>query len=134
MGLGRVDVTEVYTTQMFLPVVYAHPSFPLILKLGGDITLRSNWEGYLKEFALSVESADELYRDEGTENFARPYLEDAQKGPQERVDKSIAFTNFEKEFDDVGEKTYELVLRMKDMNKLINLSNIYFETLAKDPL
>lgn len=59
---------------------------------------------------------DEFDRDEGTENFARPYLEDAQKGPQERVDKSIAFTNFEKKYDDVGEKTYELVLRMKEIN------------------
>ena len=45
-------------------------------------------------------------------------MEDAQKGPQERVDKSIAFTtNFEKKYDDVGEKTYELVL-MKKVVKL----------------
>jgi tRNA G46 methylase TrmB len=104
---------------------YAHPSFPLILKIGGEITLRSNWEGYLKEFALSVECAHEFYSssscsssssatsEEGTmENFALPYLEDARAGPQERVDKSLAFTNFEKKYDDVGEKTYELKLRV----------------------
>jgi hypothetical protein len=46
------------------------------------------------------------------ENFALPYLEDARAGPQERVDKSLAFTNFEKKYDDVGEKTYELKLRV----------------------
>jgi hypothetical protein len=45
------------------------------------------------------------------ENHAQSYLKDATNGPVERTDKSIAFTNFEKKFDDVGEKTYELQLR-----------------------
>ena len=90
---------------------YAHPSFPLILQIGGEITLRSNWEGYLKEFAQSVEYAHELYDTDSMENHAKPYLKDALIGPVERTDKSIAFTNFEKKYDDVGEMTYELHLR-----------------------
>jgi tRNA G46 methylase TrmB len=99
---------------------YAHPSFPLILKLGGDITLRSNWEGYLHEFALSVLYADEFWKDEqqsrhcrltNFKNYAAPYRSDAKLGPQERIDKTVAWTNFEKKYDNVGETTYELVLR-----------------------
>lgn len=90
---------------------YAHPSFPLILQIGGKLTLRSNWEGYLKEFAQSVKYAHELYATDSMENHAQSYLKDATNGPVERTDKSIAFTNFEKKFDDVGEKTYELQLR-----------------------
>lgn len=94
---------------------YAHPSFPLILKIGGSITLRSNWEGYLKEFAQSVVFAYDFYYGEGNElncyeNIAMPYYKNALEGPNERIDKSIAWTNFEKKYDDVGEKTYELIL------------------------
>lgn len=90
---------------------YAHPSFPLILQIGGEISLRSNWEGYLKEFAQSVEYAHDVYDQNFMKDFAVPYLEDAMNGPLERTDKSIAFTNFEKKYDDVGEKTFELKLR-----------------------
>ena len=89
---------------------YAHSSFPLILKLGGEITLRSNWEGYLKEFAQSVEYAHELYSNQDMDDFALPYLKDAQRGPVERLDKAEAWTNFEKKYDDVGEKTHQLKL------------------------
>ncbi len=94
---------------------YAHPSFPLILKLGGEIVIRSNWEGYLKEFSQSVVHAHEYYKesedaDVTTDNFALPYYENALSGPKERTDKAIAWTNFEKKYDDVGEKTYELIL------------------------
>jgi hypothetical protein len=35
---------------------YAHPSFPLLLHLSGDrLTVRSNWQQYLEEFALAAE-------------------------------------------------------------------------------
>ena len=91
---------------------YAHSSFPLILNLGGEITVRSNWEGYLKEFAKSVVYANEFYNEGGivVENVALPYYENAMIGPKERIDKEVAWTNFEKKYDDVGEKTYELIL------------------------
>ena len=95
---------------------YAHASFPLILQLGGDIAVRSNWEGYLKEFGQSVLYGNEYFSninlDEESEmlNVAAPYVKDALKGPIERRDKSVAMTNFEKKYDLAGEKTYELLL------------------------
>lgn len=91
---------------------YGHPAFPLILQLGGVITVRSNWEGFLREFAKSVEYASEALDQSGlVHNYALPYLEDAKMGPTERLDKSQAWTNFEKKYDDVGEPTFELLLR-----------------------
>lgn len=92
---------------------YAHPSFPLILKLGGEILIRSNWEGYLKEFSKSVGYAHDFYSNQKTVNFALPYLEDARSGPVERLDKTIALTNFEMKYDACGERTYELLLRRR---------------------
>jgi tRNA G46 methylase TrmB len=92
---------------------YAHPSFPLILKLGvEEIIIRSNWEGYLKEFARSVEIANDFYaeQDESIQNFAEPYLSSAQLGPVPRTDKEVSLTNFERKYDAVGESTYELRL------------------------
>mmetsp|Transcript_3932 Transcript_3932/g.5676 ORF Transcript_3932/g.5676 Transcript_3932/m.5676 type:complete len:327 (-) Transcript_3932:65-1045(-) len=91
---------------------YAHPSFPLILKLGGEeILIRSNWEGYLKEFAKSIDYAHQFYSSRDREDFALPYLQDAHNGPVERLDKTIALTNFEKKYDDCGERTHELKLK-----------------------
>jgi len=108
---------------------YAHPSFPLILKLGvATLIIRSNWKGYLSEFAKSVEMANEFYINSDTSRFkgavgpdensgecnvknsALPYLNSAKEGPKERIDKSVSFTNFESKYDKVGESTYELVL------------------------
>jgi len=36
---------------------HAHPVFPSLLELGGELHLRSNWRTYLDEFAFSVELA-----------------------------------------------------------------------------
>ncbi len=94
---------------------YAHPSFPLILQLRSDsIIIRSNWEGYLKEFARSVEIAHEHYDKINSEkNPARPYLKSARQGPTQRTDLSVAWTYFERKYDLVGEPTYELELLAK---------------------
>lgn len=98
---------------------YAHASFPLILQLGGDIAVRSNWEGYLKEFGQSVLYGNDYYKalnlneSHETLNAAASYVKDARKGPKERTDKNVAMTNFEKKYDDIGEKTYELLLRQE---------------------
>lgn len=95
---------------------YAHPSFPMLLQLKSEtITIRSNWNGYLKEFAKAVEIAHEYYSDKDasedeTDNYALLYLQSAQRGPTRRTDKSVAWTNFEQKYDDVGEETYELIL------------------------
>ena len=96
---------------------YAHPSFPLILQMRSDtIVLRSNWEGYLKETAKAVEIAYEYYESSSSssthqDNHALPYLASARRGPEKRTDKTIAWTNFEQKYDDVGEETYELIFR-----------------------
>lgn len=34
---------------------HAHPAFPALLALGGEIELRSNWEIYVREFAQALE-------------------------------------------------------------------------------
>lgn len=100
---------------------YAHPSFPLLLKIGGDITVRSNWEGYLKEFAESIEYAHEFYSESiATDNFALPYIDDARNGPLERLDKSLSLTNFEKKYDNVGERTFELKLRRSSLSDRVD--------------
>lgn len=93
---------------------YAHPSFPLILQLGAQsITIRSNWEGYLDEFAKAVEIADDYYAELGQSNPARPYFESALDGPVRRTNLTMAWTNFEKKYDDVGEPTFELKLEAR---------------------
>lgn len=100
---------------------YGHPAFPLILKLGGDITIRSNWEGYLKEFAKSVQYANDYYEiHPEVINPAARYNDAAIKGPVERTDKSVAWTNFEKKYDDVGESTYELLLKQHLQSNIHN--------------
>lgn len=89
---------------------YAHPSFPLLFRLGGSqIIIKSNWNLYLQEFSQAV-----LYSTTFDEH-ARPYMDSAKKGPVERINKSVAWTNFEKKYDDVGEKTFELVSEKSDM-------------------
>lgn len=73
--------------------------------------IRSNWRGFLEEFSKSVLYATEHLSASAVEdNYALPYLKDAQQGPVERIDKSEAWTNFEKKYDDIGEPTYELLL------------------------
>lgn len=34
---------------------HAHPAFPALLALAGEIELRSNWETYVREFALALD-------------------------------------------------------------------------------
>ena len=116
---------------------YAHPCFPLILKLNVEtMVIRSNWEVYLDEFAAAIEMANDFYdhnnstnfagndsdvsswqgrtsRSTSSNNLALPYLSSAKVGPIERIDKSVALTNFEAKFDNVGESTYELILKRK---------------------
>jgi tRNA G46 methylase TrmB len=86
---------------------YGHPCFPILLQLGGDIVVRSNWRGYLTEFAKSVEYLQNI-------PVALPYVDAARRGPLERLDKKIAWTNFEQKYDTVGEPTYELLLERGD--------------------
>jgi tRNA G46 methylase TrmB len=81
---------------------YAHPAFPILLGLGGNVVVRSNWKGYLEEFSTCVEIANECM---GFSYTA--------KGPTRQSccnTTTIAWTNFEIKYTNVGEPTYELIL------------------------
>jgi SAM-dependent methyltransferase len=111
------------TNQRLTQRWYAHPSFPLLMKLGSQkIVIRSNWEGYLKEFATAIQIGHECYDDcdtfdehkkeqQSNKNPMSRYVESARRGPVERQNKTVALTNFEAKYDKIGESTYELVLR-----------------------
>ena len=43
-------------------------------------------------------------------NFVRPYVAAARRGPHERLDKALPYTNFEIKYDTSEESTYELIL------------------------
>lgn len=112
---------------------YAHPSFPLLLHLSGDrLTVRSNWQQYLQEFALAAEVVADLEctgLPAGIENPAGRFFESS-TGGENGVDNAAAavaplkptvvqrsptaqasWTNFEAKYDIVGEATFELVLQ-----------------------
>jgi hypothetical protein len=90
------------------------------MKMGAQqIVIRSNWEGYLNEFATAVQLAHDFCgtnRDTNGTNGSSSassvsmYIESAKIGPVERTDKSLAMTNFEAKYDKIGEPTYELLL------------------------
>lgn len=89
---------------------YAHPSLPIICQIGGEVMVRSNWRGYLEEFEYSVQCAQEYYNNDcdSEEEGSRSFEIISDGGVKERIDKSVALTNFERKYDNVGEKTYEL--------------------------
>ena len=112
---------------------YGHPAFPLLMKLifmdnlynnetektkTIKLTVRSNWEGYLKEFATSMRICQEYYEsDENREDGENDcFLEGEQLknleivGPDELTAEKlqIPMTNFEKKFVDWAEPVYEL--------------------------
>jgi len=94
---------------------HAHPSFPLILQLGGDVVVRSNWEGYLNQFASAVLIAsDEVWSSDDDKNVARKYSASALNGPKKLECNEIPLTNFEKKYFDCGERVYELILQQDE--------------------
>jgi tRNA G46 methylase TrmB len=116
---------------------YAHPSFPLLLQLNAQqLIVRSNWEGYLKEFSMAVEIASDYYnarhetpplpfwsstrstsKCRSNNNPALPYMASARCGPHEHHVQSVPWTNFEAKYDKVGERTFELTLcRWKEIS------------------
>eukprot|EP00544_Gedaniella_sp_CCMP2646_P014654 CAMPEP_0202500642 /NCGR_PEP_ID=MMETSP1361-20130828/33749_1 /ASSEMBLY_ACC=CAM_ASM_000849 /TAXON_ID=210615 /ORGANISM="Staurosira complex sp., Strain CCMP2646" /LENGTH=194 /DNA_ID=CAMNT_0049133155 /DNA_START=477 /DNA_END=1061 /DNA_ORIENTATION=- len=97
---------------------YAHPSFPLLLQLdSNEFTIRSNWEGYLKEFRNSIVYASEYYNNKKEQDFAAKFVESAKRDDcitKRSSDVQImAWTNFEQKYHDIGEPTYELQLTSK---------------------
>jgi len=127
---------------------YAHPAFPLLLMTimmdesentgseseGGALIVRSNWEGYLKEFATAVGVWDELGC--GFDNWKKllvsvcagntveneildwhpendlSYNSDSSKlailGPNRLSQHSEPWTNFEAKYLECGEPIYEI--------------------------
>lgn len=64
---------------------HAHPVFPQLLSLGGEMEMRCNWEVYALEFARAVSfatgarvSAKKIQPDTGITPFERKYLERGQ--------------------------------------------------------
>lgn len=102
---------------------YAHPSFPLILQIGGNLHLRSNWKGYLEEFRASVVIANEYNQENAGVNYAAPYMSSCKSTDcLQQLDPfnnttTPAMTNFEQKYRDIGEPTYQLILNHDDTCK-----------------
>lgn len=87
---------------------YAHPSFPLLLQLGGkELVVRSNWKAYLEDFAKAASLAHDM---DPISNMPLT----CETSHIMRLDPSTPWTNFEAKYFDVGENTYELLLRRQD--------------------
>lgn len=85
---------------------YAHPSFPLLLQLGTQLTVRSNWKAYLDEFAVGVGVvATATTNSDGIIMSVTEPITAVQQ-----CTNGTAWTNFEAKFHDCGEPTYELVV------------------------
>lgn len=81
---------------------YAHPSFPLLLRLAtGKTIVRSNWDLYLQEFGTAAKT------------IAAQRNEFLHVDPVHVIEPhaTTALTNFERKYWSVGEPTFELVLR-----------------------
>lgn len=84
---------------------YAHPSFPLLLQLGGkELVVRSNWKAYLEDFAKAASLVQQM---DPTHHV--PLTCEASHIMQ--LNPSTPWSNFEAKYFDVGENTYELLLR-----------------------
>ena len=106
---------------------YAHPAFPLLmltLMMNGDgmcdpqIIIRSNWKGYLEEFAIAVdiwEGAGLTLKDvKAYVTRANSRVADGVKtwtmNRPERLKSETPLTNFEAKYFACGEPTYEQVI------------------------
>jgi len=93
---------------------YAHPIFPVLLSIGSDIIVRSNWEGYLNEFAASANIVSDYSKATSMTCAGKPILSNhlLTDGPQAVVieNEASACTLFEKKYFECGESIYELRL------------------------
>jgi tRNA G46 methylase TrmB len=92
---------------------YGHPSFPLLLQLGKHLTVRSNWKGYLEEFAFATNTIAKSSKELSLETSFDTKTVDMKAGIVTSVllaSADDAWTNFEAKFHDCGEPIYELVL------------------------
>jgi len=114
---------------------YAHPAFPLLMMTteGAELIVRSNWEGYLKEFSQAVNVWSETganYKDfhsrinnscESDDDEWHPTIASSSSstklevvGPDRlNIDIAESLTNFEAKYVEIGEPIYELKLFQK---------------------
>jgi tRNA G46 methylase TrmB len=94
---------------------HGHPSFPLLLRLGGEIELRSNWRGYLEEMLAATHALAALAA-EGDEpacvaaaRAARASPAVASYAPRAPF-ASHATSEFEQKYAEAGLPLYRLTL------------------------
>lgn len=110
---------------------YAHPAFPLLMlsTMSEDglyhtndtqLIIRSNWKGYLEEFALAVKVWDEAelpfdYAQSVARLGKHASYKYALQGP-DRIDSDngMPMTNFEAKYFACGEPVYELNIQLID--------------------
>lgn len=111
---------------------YAHPAFPLLMMSseGAELIVRSNWEGYLKEFSLAVNVWSETganYKDfhsmiscESDDEWFPTIASSSSStnlnvvGPDRlNIDTTESLTNFEAKYVESGEPIYELKIGIK---------------------
>ena len=92
---------------------HGHPVFPLLLVLGGNLRLRSNWDVYVAEMQQSLEASAPVYFSdthplESTPLSAGPFT----LAPG--VDRPL--THFERKYHAVGLALYELRFAMRSLD------------------
>lgn len=90
---------------------HGHGVFPTLLKLGGEIELRSNWRLYLEEFSTAVseynmiETGGQRNRELGSNDAI------ASGSPIELIPAEEPISLFEKKYRDSGQPLYRLVIQ-----------------------
>lgn len=74
---------------------HAHPVFPWIVRLGGVLECRSNWQVYIEEFACALELAT------------------SRAAPWERFEADSPLTPFERKYRDSGQALYRLGIELE---------------------
>jgi tRNA (guanine-N7-)-methyltransferase len=98
---------------------YAHPTFPILLDMGGRIIVRSNWKLYLDEFAVATEIWNEqmAFLNTGVSSSSTRFVS---CGPATVPFTSdfVSLTNFENKYYKCKEQVYELTLRPESAGDL----------------
>lgn len=80
---------------------HAHPVFPFILRLGGVLECRSNWDVYIEEFAAALDLAT------GTVDGSQ--VRPAARASAERFNAHVPLTPFERKYRDSGQLLFRVI-------------------------
>ena len=89
---------------------HGHPVFPLLLVLGGNLRLRSNWDVYVAEMQQSLEASAPAYFSDTHPLDSTPLS----SGSFTLVDRPL--THFERKYHAVGLALYELRFAMRSLD------------------